>query len=86
MTISTFVGLIEKLVEIRELSKDIKKKMQGVLKEPGISAQDRQLAEVMIMLAERYDEGLRDSIAGTANLALTHGNEPHDKILEAMSK
>ena len=81
MTINTFVGLIEQLKETQAFTRDLKSN-----KERGITAADRKFANVMIQLADRYDEELKSSIAGAANLGLTHGTEPHDKILEAMSK
>jgi hypothetical protein len=86
MTISTFVGLIGQLKETQEFTRDLRSKMEGALKERNITPGDKKFAQVMIDLANRYDEELKSAIGGAANLALTHGNEPHDKIVEAMSK
>ena len=86
MTINTFVGLIEQLRDAQKFTQTLKDGLEAAAKQPGNSAADLKYAGVLIELADRYEDLIRVSLAGAANLALTHGNEPHDRIIEAMSK
>lgn len=85
-TINTFVDLIVQVKEMQQFTRRLREGLEVAVKLPGNNEHDLKYAATIIDLTKNYDHMLAATIAGAAKLALTHSNEPQEKILEVMSR